>query len=331
MFIQTYLHPIADNTIITEEAIREHEAFPLLRELTHKYGLKVISRTVGSNHHLRLLLADEQGFPIASIWKDRQTDAYNIRATMVAKDRGRHWEDKYTYYAKRISHLMKVIEKDELLPKNSEEFINRTFGMNIRGAICRMSEPYGEIRKSGHYFSGEEVHSLLKIVLNNRSIDELPKESIAKVKDTFDKYAQVDIMRDKRRTEMVDMFSKPMSVLVRDDMGFMAGKLILEPLWAINDESSLVSSRCAIAEPFKRIHDVDECVDLIPTLTMLKVYMQEKMSRNNDGVKIHHGESGLFTNIGDTYIPELRTVGFDENGRWTHSGILKSNWLFIHE
>jgi hypothetical protein len=250
---------------------------------------------------------------------------------MVAKDRGRHWEDKYTYYAKRISHLMKVIEKDELLPKNSEEFINRTFGMNIRGAICRMSEPYGEIRKSGHYFSGEEVHSLLKIVLNNRSIDELPKESIAKVKDTFDKYAQVDIMRDKRRTEMVDMFSKPMSVLVRDDMGFMAGKLILEPLWAINDESSLVSSRCAIAEPFKRIHDVDECVDLIPTLTMLKVYMQEKMSRNNDGVKIHHGESGLFTNIGDTYIPELRTVGFDENGRWTHSGILKSNWLFIHE
>jgi len=324
MSIQTYLHPNAD-PVLTEESIRDNEAFPLLREITHKYGLKVI------DSNAKLLLADEQGFPIANIWKDRSTDAYNIRATMTAKDRGRHWEDKYTYYAKRISHLMKVIEKEELLPKNSEEFINRTFGMNIRGAICRMSEPYGEIRKSGHYFSGEEVHSLLKIVLNNRSIDELPKESIAKVKDTFDKYAQVDIMRDKRRTEMVDMFSKPMSVLVRDDMGFMAGKLILEPLWAINDESSLVSSRCAIAEPFKRIHDVDECVDLIPTLTMLKVYMQEKMSRNNDGVKIHHGESGLFTNIGDTYIPELRTVGFDENGRWTHSGILKSNWLFIHE
>ena len=59
--------------------------------------------------------------------------------------------------------------------------------------------------------------------------------------------------------------------------------------------------------------------------------MQEKMSRNNDGVKIAHGESGLFTNIGDTYLPDFRTVGFDENGRWTHSGILKSNWLFIHE
>jgi hypothetical protein len=279
--------------------------------------------------HSKMMLADEQGFPIANIWKDRNTEAYNIRATMVAKDRGRHWEDKYTYYAKRISHLMKVIEKDELLPKNSEEFINRTFGMNIRGAIMRISEPYGEIRKSGHYFSGEEVHSLLKIVLNNRSIDELSKESIAKVKDTFDKYAQVDIMRDKRRTEMSEIFTKPMSVVMRDEMGFMAGKLVLEPLWASDVESSLVSSRCFIAEPFKRIKDVDECVDLIPTLTMLKVYMQEK-NRNPD-VRLHHGESGLFTNIGDSYIPELRTAGFDENGRWTHSGILKSNWLFIHD
>ncbi len=324
---QTYAHPSADE-LITEESIRDNEAFPLLRELNHKYGLRVISRTT---NYTKLMLADEQGFPIATIWKDKHTDAYNIRATMVAKDRGRHWEDKYTYYAKRISHLMKVIEKEGLLPNNSEEFINRTFGMNIRGAIMRISEPYGEIRKSSGYFNGEEIHTLLKIVLNNRSIDELSKESIAKVKDTFDKYAQVDIMRDKRRTEMAEIFTKPMSVLMRDEMGFMAGKLVLEPLWANDVESSLVSSRCTIAEPFKRIKDVDECVDLIPTLTMLKVYMQEKMSRNNDGVKIHHGESGLFTNIGDSYIQELRTVGFDENGRWTHSGILKSNWLFIHD
>ncbi len=324
---QTYVHPSADE-LITEESIRDNEAFPLLRELNHKYGLKVICRTV---NYTKLMLADEQGFPVATIWKDKITDAYNIRGTMVAKDRGRHWEDKYTYYAKRISHLMKVIEKEELLPNNSEEFINRTFGMNMRGVIMRISEPYGDIRKSSGYFNGEEIHTLLKIVLNNRSLDELSKESIAKVKDTFDKYAQVDIMRDKRRTEMAEIFTKPMSVVMRDEMGFMAGKLVLEPLWANDVESSLVSSRCAIAEPFKRIKDVDECVDLIPTLTMLKVYMQEKMSKNNDGVKIHHGESGLFTNIGDSYIQELRTAGFDENGRWTHSGILKSNWLFIHD
>lgn len=330
MSIQTYLHHSAD-PVITEESIRDNEAFPLLRELTHKYGLRVINKTTMESKHSKMMLADEQGFPIATIWKDRNTEAYNIRATMVAKDRGRHWEDKFTYYAKRISHLMKVIEKDELLPKNSEEFINRTFGMNIRGAILRISEPYAEIRKSNGYLNGEEVHHLLQIVLNNRSLDSLPKESIAKVKDTFDKYAQVDIMRDKRKTEMAEIFTKPMSVVMRDEMGFMAGKLTLEPLWANDVDSSLVSSRCFISEPFRRINDVDECVDLIPTLTMLKVYMQEKMSRNNDGVKIHHGESGLFTNIGDTYIPELRTVGFDENGRWTHSGILKSNWLFIHE
>ena len=275
------------------------------------------------------MLADEQGFPIANIWKDRNTEAYNIRATMVAKDRGRHWEDKFTYYAKRISHLMKVIEKDELLPKDGDQFINRTFGSNIRGVIQGISNQYGEIRKSGHYFSGEEIHHLLHIVLNNRTMESLSKESIAKVKDTFDKYAQVDIMREKRRTEMADMFCKPMSVLVRDEMGFMAGKLRLEPTWAHNDDSTLNSSRCSIVEPFRRIKDVDECVDLIPTLTMLKVYMQEK--KRNDDFKIHHGESELFTNIGDSYIPEFRTAGFDENGRWTHAGILKSNWLFIHD
>jgi hypothetical protein len=324
---QTYLHPSADE-IITEQSIRDNEAFPLLREIAHKYDLRVINKTTFESIHSKMLLGDAQGFPIAAIWKDRHTETFNIRSTLNPKDRGRHWEDKYTYFGKRISSLMKTIEKENLIPKDSEEFINMTFGSNIRGVIQQISNQYGEIRKSNGHLNGEDVHLLLQIVLNNRSIDSLPKESIAKVKDTFDKYAQIDIMREKRRTEMADMFCKPISVLVRDEMGFMAGKMRLSPTWAVSDASTLNTALINIIEPFKRIKDVDECVDLIPTLAMLKVHMQEKYSVTESDC---HGESKLFTNIQNRYIPELKVVGFDENGRWAHSGILKSNWLFIHE
>jgi hypothetical protein len=158
-------------------------------------------------------------------------------------------------------------------------------------------------------------------------MESLSKESIAKVKDTFDKYAQIDIMREKRVTEMASVFDKPMRVVMQDKVGFMTGKVKMDVTWGVHDISCLNSSHAYIVEDFKRINDVDECPELIPTLTMLKVMMQEA---RNDHTFI--GDSGLFpTSYGDNYTPELRVVGISEDSRWSHSGVIKSNWLFIHE
>ena len=328
--VQTYLHSHADKAL-TEQHIADNMAFPFLREITHKYGLKVIGARGDNsfviNSYTKMILADEQGFPTSVIWMDKDTGAYNIRNTMQYKDRGRHWEDKFIYFGKRISSLMKTIDKEGLIPKNSEEFLNRTFGISLRSVTQKISSEYGNIEKNNRYFDGDEIHNLLQIVLNNRSIESLSKESIAKVKDTFDKYGQIDIMREKRVTEMASVFDKPMRVVMYDGLGFMVGKIKLDVTWGTHDMSCLNSSHGYIVENFKRINDVDECPELIPTLTMLKVMMQEA---RNDHTFV--GDSGLFpTSYANNYTPELRVVGFNENSRWTRTGVVESDWLFIHE
>ena len=323
-----FLHPSAD-PIWTEEHIHQNAAFPLLREITHKYGLRVIDVAIPtSSHNNRMLLADEQGFVVASIWKDKSNETYNIRSVASQKDRGRHWEDRFTYYAKRISSLMKTIAKECLIPSDTTNAIKLMFGNNIRSCVQNISNEYGTIGKSNSMFSGDAIHELLQIVLNNRSIESLPKESIANIKDTFDKYEQIDNIRVKRKEEMTAMFSKPIAVATYDDVGFMYGKLKLTPTYYSSrvDDAGVSTVDVEIVENFRRLRDIEEVSELIPTLTMHKVYMQEK---NSDYKFV--GDSGLFPEKAVGYVPELRVASFTDNERWGQTAILKSTWMLIHE
>jgi hypothetical protein len=323
-----FLHPQAAH-YVTEELILDNKAFPLLREITHKYALRVID--IGaetSSHNSRLLLADEQGFVVASIWKDKSNETYNIRSVASQKDRGRHWEDRFTYYGKRISSLMKVVAKECLIPSNTTDAIKVMFDSQLRSCVQNISNDYGTIGKSNSMFSGDDIHKLLQIVLNNRSLESLPKESIANIKDTFDKYEQIDNIRVKRREEMAAMFSKPIAVATYDNLGFMYGKLKLTPVYYSNrdDDAGVSKVDVEIVENFRRLRDIEEVPELIPTLTMHKVYMQEK---NVDYKFV--GDSGLFPEKAVGYVPELRVASFTDNERWGQTAILKSTWMLIHE
>lgn len=323
-----FLHEFASNSL-TEEEIHQNGAFPLLREISHKYGLKVISISPPTAVKTgRMLLADDQGFIVAGIWTDKTDETYNIRSVMNQKDRGRHWEDRFTYYAKRIPSLMKTIAKENLIPSNTTAAIVAMYGANLRSSVSDISNGYGTIQKSTSGLDGDDIHSLLQIVLNNRSLESLSKESIAKVKDTFDKYEQIDNIRVKRREEMTAMFNKPIAAAMHDELGFMYGKIKLTPKYYSNrvDDAGVASVEIEIAENFKRLHDIEEVSELIPTLTMHKVYMQEKNSEYK-----FVGESGLFPEKAVGYTPELRVAAFSDNDRWGQTGILKSTWMLIHE
>ena len=316
-----FLHPSA-NPLLTEESIHQNAAFPLLREITHKYGLRVIDANA------KMLLADEQGFVVASIWKNVTDETYHIRSVTNQKDRGRHWEDRFTYYAKRIPSLMKTIAKENLIPVDTLTAIKNMYGANFRSCVSEISNGYGTIQKSTGGLDGDDIHSLLQIVLNNRSLESLSKESIAKVKDTFDKYEQIDNIRVKRREEMAAMFSKPIAAAMHDELGFMYGKLKLTPNSYSGrvDDAGIASVGVEIVENFRRLHDIEEVSELIPTLTMHKVYMQEKSSEYK-----FVGDSQLFPQKAAGYIPELRVAAFSDNERWGQTAILKSTWMLIHE
>ena len=316
-----FLHPNAD-PLLTEESIRQNNAFPLLREITHKYGLRVI------DSNAKMLLADDQGFVVASIWKNVTDETYNFRSVARQKDRGRHWEDRFTYFGKRIPSLMKTIAKEYLIPENTTQAIKLMFDNNIRSCVQNISNDYGTIGKSNSMFSGDDIHELLQIVLNNRSLESLPEKSIANIKDTFDKYVQIDNIRVKRREEMAAMFSKPIAVATHDELGFMYGKLKLTPTYYSSraDDAGVSTVELEIVENFRRLHDIEEVSELIPTLTMHKVYMQEK---NSDYKFV--GDSGLFPERAVGYVPELRVASFTDNERWGQTAILKSTWMLIHE
>lgn len=323
-----FLHEFASNSL-TEEEIHQNGAFPLLREITHKYGLKVISISSPTAVKTgRMLLADEQGFVVAGIWTDKTDETFNIRSTSNSKDRGRHWEDRFTYYAKRVSSLMKTIAKENLIPPDTLSAIKNMYGGNLRNCVSEISNGYGTIQKSTGGLDGDDIHSLLQIVLNNRSLESLPKESIAKVKDTFDKYEQIDNIRVKRREEMAAMFSKPIAVAMHDELGFMYGKLKLTPNSYSGrvDDAGIASVNVEIVENFRRLHDIEEVSELIPTLTMHKVYMQEKSSEYK-----FVGDSQLFPEKAAGYIPELRVAAFSDNDRWGQTALMKSTWMLIHE
>lgn len=316
-----FLHPSA-NPLLTEESIHQNNAFPLLREINHKYGLRVIDANA------KMLLADEQGFVVASIWKNVTDETYHIRSVTNQKDRGRHWEDRFTYYAKRIPSLMKTIAKENLIPVDTLTAIKNMYGANFRSCVSEISNGYGTIQKSTGGLDGDDIHSLLQIVLNNRSLESLSKESIAKVKDTFDKYEQIDNIRVKRREEMATMFSKPIAAAMHDELGFMYGKLKLTPNSYSGrvDDAGIASVGVEIVENFRRLHDIEEVSELIPTLTMHKVYMQEKSSEYK-----FVGDSQLFPQKAAGYIPELHVAAFSDNERWGQTAILKSTWMLIHE
>ena len=164
--MKTLIHPFAAK--LTEDEVIANRAFPLVRELNHKYGLMVLAAKYhpdsGANS---LFMAREDGMPVCKVFFMADREAFAIRNCMANKDRGRSTEDKLTFFGKKVSFVMKVIEKEGLIPTNTENFIRRVFGDKIRYGVDSFSEAFGEVRKSNH-FSGEITHQLIEIALGNQ-------------------------------------------------------------------------------------------------------------------------------------------------------------------
>ena len=68
--MKTFVHPFAAK--ITDENVVTNRAFPLVRELAHKYKLSVIALSERLNRSLDILyMAREDGIPVCKVflWK----------------------------------------------------------------------------------------------------------------------------------------------------------------------------------------------------------------------------------------------------------------------
>ena len=262
--MKTFIHPFAVK--VTEEEVVTNKAFPLVRELAHKYGLMVFAASRRYEGNLNpLYLSREDGIPVCKVFFMADKESFAIRNCLTQKDRGRSRDDKLTYFGKRIPFLMKVIEKEGLIPRDTQTFINATMGQQIKRSVDDLSSSYGEIRKVNHLL-GEIQHELIEIALGNRHLSTLSAESMSRVQSALDKYRDADKTRVERQQELSEIFDKPMWAILHDNTdSFCVGKMKLSPTWGSVNETTPASVDMSIVEDFRRVADVTEVAELIPT------------------------------------------------------------------
>lgn len=323
----SFVHPFAASAISEEEVVL-NKAFPLVRELVHKYGLKVLGiKRLGEDRtntaYDRLFLARDDGILLCKVFFYREKEAYAIRNIVAYKDRGRTSDDKLTFFGKKVSFVMKAVDSMKMIP-DTLTFINKVHSRNINTSIQRLTDQFGEMRK-GNMIDGETVHNLMEIALGNRSLSALSIESMEKVKAAVDKYRHIDSMRIERQREICEVFERPMWVVYYDDTGsFGVGKMNIKPKWAGTYSEALEGSELQIVEDFKRLRDPTEESELIPALAMLKNHLEQKYPNMEFA-----GESKFFPRDYEGVIPELRTMAFMAGDRWNKVVLGQPKFLII--
>jgi hypothetical protein len=305
---------------ITESDIINNPVYPLVRELAYTYGTQVIHATETSGDRAKLYLAREDGICVGYARYNHE-DAYCFRSVVATKERGgRSMDDRHTWHSGKVASLMRSIKKENLIPSGSEKLIQDE--SKIHNAIVSMVSSYGDTRKSGS-LAGNETHEVLEIVFGNRSVHELSTESIEKYKVFLDKYRRVDTIREKRQTEISELFAQPLWAVCYDQaQSFLVGKLSFSVALDNEYHSGVGSTKIDIAQPFKRVHMLDEFPEIMPKMTMLKVHTQQR-----DGMEYHRdimpkGLSG--------WLSDLDIMCYAARSSWDE-GILKGDWLIFKE
>jgi hypothetical protein len=324
--MKTFVHPFAAK--ITDEQVVLNKAFPLVRELAHKYGLSVIAKreTLVQPEYDVLYMAREDGIPVCRVYFMRDKESFAIRNCMNTKQRGSNYEDKLTFFGKKVSFVMKTIEKEHLIPTDTRQFIQNVFADSIEYGVDRFLNSYGEVRKNNQ-LTGEIQHELIEIALGNRHVSTLSAESMSNIQSALDKYRAADKTRVERKRELAEVFGAPMWAIMYDKTdSFCIGKLNVLPKWGGDDSTATSGVAIGIAEPFKRVADVTDVPELIPTMTMLKVAIQQSESARD---KTFVGESQFFPFDFETVVPELRVIGLRSGSRWERKALLNPKLLLV--
>lgn len=323
--MKTFIHPFAVK--VTEEVVVANKAFPLVRELAHKYDLMVLALSERIDRSLDILyMSRADGIPICKVFFMEDKGAFAIRNCMMAKDRGRSSDDKLTYFGKRVSFVMKTIEKEGLIPKDTKTYFDNALTSPILAAVDSLSSSYGEVRK-GNSISGEIMHSLIEIAFGNRHLSTLSAESMTKVQSALDKYRDADKTRVERQQELNETFSNPVWAIFYDDAdSFCVGKMKLSPMWNSANETTPSSLGMSIVEDFRRVADVTEIPELIPTMAMLKTSIEQA----RPDIKYNFvGDSGFFPTNWTGVSNSLRVMTVNAGDRWSSKMLLKPKMLMV--
>ena len=321
--MSSLLHPTATN--IQEADVIRNQAYPLLRELIYHYDVQVLGYGIAlrpDNIDRNQLMLGWKGIPVAYINYTAEKQ-FAFRNVMSPKDRGRSHEDRYTYYATKVSSLMRTIKKFNLMPESVEDLLNAQFRSTFHKIPMKVAHSF-KGRTKNRQLNGDDTHELLQIVFNNKEVHSLSQESIGKYKTLLDIYDEVDKVRQAQAETLKEIFSKPVWAIGHDKAkALLVGKLKFN--FKLDADYDATDINFTVEEPFVRSHDVDHISELIPRLTMLKVHMQQNHEELCKAFGFV-GESQLIPRKLDMFIPPLNVCGGNDD---TWGSLADTRWLFV--
>jgi D-alanine-D-alanine ligase-like ATP-grasp enzyme len=256
-----------------EQSLKASDVFPLIRDICHKFGLKVICETptsVGMAFQLCLPNGMAVGKAFTRMNDDKKLE-YCYRTPYYRKERGRSDEDKETLHSTKVSSLMATLSRVKAIP-SVDEMIGKKM-TKLSSAREIMERAMGSAHKSTSELQADEIQALLCAFLgespngNHITIDTI------KCKRVLDKYVEADRVAVKKLEEANRFFSNPFYMIGADQFGhFIVGKVKV-----VGDK------QYEIVEQFKRYKDITERDDLISVMTMTKLSYEGKNHRMQNG------------------------------------------------
>lgn len=276
-----------------EQAIKEHETFPLVRELCFNFNLKVLCEAELGGIHSAMQMCLPNGMAVGKVYMGKNGDdraEYCYRTPYYKKDRGSSDEDKQTIRSVKVSSLIATIKRVKAIP-SIEKMLEKKLS-KLGDAKDIVEKAMGSTYKSTSELQANEIQALLCAFLgetpngNHLTIDTL------KCKIVLDKYNEADRVAAKKLEEVGRFFHNPFYMIGADSFGhFIVGKVKLTG-----------EKQYEIVEQFKRYKDITERDDLIPVMTMTKLAYQG----NDRPMRIQNG----YIPVADMYDENLDAVFF---------------------
>lgn len=286
--IKRLLHDVVKDDEDLAQKLESSNLLGLVRELNHKYGFVVYEEARFNNQtDDNFLLTDGQGFPIGRVFI--MEGSYCYHAPYVSKERGADDFDRHTFRSSKLSTLMATLKRMDIVT-SSDEVINRVDGQ-IDNLVRRVIGDFPH--KTKYSLDGDDAHILLSAMLDGKCLDDFTQSTRDKYLEILDKYKEADILSNKRRQGVEEMFKDTYLIF-----GDMLGHYIVADA-GYEYESKNQNLMIKIKSPFKRVKNLTEYPRALSALTMNKVHLGENFKPYNKDSLVP---------MGDKYNSDLELV-----------------------
>jgi len=259
-----------ENSTIRRE-LMESPAFPLVREIVFKHGLRVARRT-----NTGWLMCNPYGIAVGKANCTKNSEGvpeYLWRSPYYMKERGSDRADKETIHSAKLSTLMGVLKAKKVIPPTAN-MIDRK--MKMLGAPVRyLRRSLGNSEKDVAMHS-DTAHALLAYYMHGDIDSRGLSLDRSECKNLLDKCDKADSIKRMKDEKTYAFFQNPFYMLGVDEFGdYLIGKMRMD-----GDE------KVEMIEDFKRYKSIEDYPNLIAFMTMTKAVYENKEPSMHCGLPI---------------------------------------------